>query len=175
MQSLARALERVTQAGLWVSATAILAMTVLVTLATLGRWLIGETILGADELSGYLLVTSVYMGLAYTVTSGGFIRVEVVYERLRGRSRHWANVLGHLLSTLYGGVLCVYFWQLALSSWQRGVRSIGVLEFPLYIPQAVMALGISLLTVQLLASTLQLLFTASADPRRATSERGRTA
>lgn len=154
MQLLSRLVKSLGVGGMWLSSISIVAMTCLVTVSTLGRWLFNRAILGSDEISGYLLVACVYLGLAYTLQVGGFIRIESVYGRFKPAVRRIADFVIYLLSTLYSFALTYYFWRLATQSYLRSVRSIGVLEFPLYIPQTIMALGISFLTLQLLLMTV---------------------
>ncbi|MFN0163356.1 MAG: TRAP transporter small permease subunit [Burkholderiales bacterium] len=104
----------------------------------------------ADELAGYLNVGIVFFGLAYTVREGGFIRIELLYERLRGRwlaAVRWFIVATSLLFVL----TLTFFISLHVQyAFVRDTRAISVLNTPEYIPMTIMVVGCVLLVLQLL-------------------------
>lgn len=108
----------------------------------------------ADELAGYLNVAVIFFGLAYTLREGGFIRVELLYDRLSGAWRSaakWFIVLSSLGFTLATA------WFLALHvayAYKHDTRAVSVLQTPEFLPQSIMIVGCLLVCLQLLAYVL---------------------
>lgn len=109
------------------------------------------SLLVSDEIAGYLNAALVFLGLAYTLREGGFIRVELLYDRLRGTTRQlvrWFIVLG---SFLYTAVLLYYAIAHVHYSYRTDTRAVSVIETPEWIPQLSMVIGLAVLLLQLLA------------------------
>jgi TRAP-type C4-dicarboxylate transport system permease small subunit len=95
----------------------------------------------SDELGGYMLVVIAFVSLPVCQASDSFHRVELVQSRLPPFWRAVSHVIFDLLSVAFCALL---LWQLArfeLSSYRFGDRAPTYLATPLWIPQAVMALG----------------------------------
>ena len=145
---------RLSDIGGDVAAACIVIILALVCVEVLLRNVFRSSTLIADEMSGYLNAAVLFLGLAYTLKEGGFIRVEVVYSKLRGWFGTIVKWVITLFSLLYTAVLIVYIWQHVSYSYAFNIRSPDVTETPLYIPQFVMWLGAIILGVQLLAYVL---------------------
>ena len=76
-----RALGRIVDAGLALSAIAVLAMMLLITVEVLGRNLLRVSTLVADEMSGYLLVIVTFLGILFFIIFALVIRVEELEQR----------------------------------------------------------------------------------------------
>ena len=104
-----------------------------------------------DEVCGYLNAAAVFLGLAYTLREGGFIRVELVYDRLKGGVKtavRWLIVLTGLFYVavlLYFTIVHVYYLYL------KNVKAVSVIETPEWIPQTVAIVGLAVLLLQLVA------------------------
>lgn len=163
----------VSRIGLWLSILSLVGILVIVVLAVLGRSLGLWTLLGADELSGYLLVALVFFGFAHTFRAGGFIRVDTFFRRTRGGGRRLLDVLLHLVALAFTLVFVVYLWRLVADSYRFQVTSIGLLRIPLYVPQAVVVAGAAALALQTLANLLDRLLAPVGEtpgPERGASE-----
>ena len=147
----ARALGRVADLGMAISAAAVVVMTLLITVEVVGRNLFKFSTLVADEMAGYLLVVVTFLGLASTLRSGGFIRVDTYRTRIRGRARVALDLSIYGLAAAYTAVLDRYLWRFALDSYRFNSTSIYFTQTPLWIPHSLMAVGGSLLLLELLA------------------------
>ena len=145
-----RLVHHLVQAGGVLAGVSTVLILVLVCVEVVAR-LFNHSTMVADELAGYLNAAIVFFGLAYTVREGGFIRIELVYDRLRGgwlRAARWFIVVTSLLFTL----TLTFFMALHVQyAFQKDTRAISVLATPEYIPMAVTVVGGVLLTLQLLA------------------------
>ena len=155
--------DRVAAVAAVVSGAAVVLMTVLVTVEVLSRDLFNFSTLIADEMSGYLLVALTFLGLAPTLRSGGFIRIDTYRARLQGGARQALELAIHLLALGYAVLLDWYLWWLALDAWRLGTTSIQVSRTPLWIPQMCMAVGGLLLVFDVLARLVVVLAGETAD------------
>lgn len=109
----------------------------------------------SDEMSGYLFAGIVFLGLGKTLRDRGFIRVEVIYSRLRGPILYavrWA-IVG--LSIVYIAVLQADALRQVVYLYSTNVRSDGLSETPLYIPESLMLIGWCVLLLQLLTYVIR--------------------
>lgn len=107
----------------------------------------GILIPAATEFAGYCLASAVFLGLAYTLTSGEHIRVALVLQRAPRRLRH-ALEIWCLLS---GTVICLYFaWHVVVSTYETyvfGEVGHGLIKTPLWIPQSGIAVGMTVMAI----------------------------
>ena len=104
-----------------------------------------------DEICGYLNAAAVFLGLAYTLRDGGFIRVELVYDRFKGNIKQAVRWLIVLTGTAYVAFLLYYTVLHVLYLYRRDVRAVSVIETPEWIPQSVAIVGLFVLLLQLIA------------------------
>lgn len=162
MTSLARAahavgwvVDRVGTAAMVVSALSVAVMAALVTVEVLARSFASVSTLIADEMAGYLLVVVTFFGLAESLRAGAFIRVEFIDRRLDGGVRRWLETILLVVALAYTVFVAREFWGLVLQSYRFGSTSLQVSRTPLWIPQTCMAVGTSILALQLVAETLR--------------------
>ncbi len=150
MTCIQRIIVLLTNLGLWISGIAVLFMIFLITLEVAGRKLFGFSTLVADEFSGYLLVVTTFMGGAYTLTTKGFTRMEVIYNRFKGGSRWMIDLAFNLVSLVFLMIVDYWAWVHVLSSYRSGLTSISIFQTPLYIPQLFMGIGVTFLVLQVM-------------------------
>ena len=148
------AVARISDFGGYAAALAVFIIMVLVCVEVFLRTFLRTSTLIADEMSGYLNALVLFLGLAYTLKEGGFIRVELVYVRLRGRIGMAVKLLIVLSSLGYIGIVILYMWKHIAYSYKFNITSTDVAETPLYIPQFLMWLGAVILGLQLLVYLL---------------------
>lgn len=64
------------------------------------RYFIGTNYIALEELQWHLFAVGWMIGLAYAVKLDGHVRVDVIAERLRPRTRAWIELLGLLIFVL---------------------------------------------------------------------------
>jgi len=110
----------------------------------------------ADELAGYLLVAITFLGAAYTLTMDAHVRVDTIIDRLDGNKRKGVIFVTDVISLAF---LIVYVWQayrLAIDAYVSVKISPTLLRTPIYIPQIVLPIGLTLLCLQLIAHLLKI-------------------
>jgi TRAP-type C4-dicarboxylate transport system permease small subunit len=127
-----------------------LVLIVALVLAEIGsRNLLNRSTMIADEMCGYLNVAVVFLGLAYTMHEGGFIRVELVYKTFKGAMKAIADWYNVLVSTAFALIMLYYLSRYTLYSYQNNIRSAEVTATPQYLPQLFAVAGTLLLAIYL--------------------------
>ena len=101
------------------------------------------------EIGGFLFVGAAFLALPSTLRSAGHVRVTLLLRNLRPAADRIATVLILIASA---GLAAFASWAVTIqtfASYQRGSVSFGIIPVPLWLPQAVMTVGIVLFTVAL--------------------------
>jgi TRAP-type C4-dicarboxylate transport system permease small subunit len=104
----------------------------------------------SDELGGYMLVVISFVSLSICQINNSFHHVELVQSRLSPFGRAVSHVIFNLLSLAFCALL---LWQLVrfeITSYRFDDHAPTYLATPLWIPQAVMALGAAALCFSVL-------------------------
>ena len=100
-----------------------------------------------DEISGYIMALAVTWGFAYTLSTKGHVRIDVLLPYFSERVR---RVMDFLAMGTTGFLACLFAWKvwvLVIDSWETGMRSSTYLLTPLWIPQGILGVGFTLLAV----------------------------
>lgn len=151
-----RLLDRLYLAAGAVAGLCLVIMALLILAQIVGRWF-GMVIPSTEDFSGFLLAAASFLALAYTLRSGGHIRVNLLISHLHGRMRRFIEALVLLLALLLVGYAAWSALLLVIESFQFNELSQGYIPVPLWIPQTPMAVGLLILEVALLDESILLL------------------
>ena len=140
----------------------VVAIFVLMMLLSAGRPL-GLNIPAGDELIAWCMAATAFLGLAHTFRSGEMIRVGLITDRLRGRSRWWFEMFSLVIGVGFVGFFAWHAVQLTYDSWRFNDMSQGVVAIPLWIPQTGYAAGLVILFIAFLDEFIHVL--RGGDPR----------
>lgn len=135
-------------------------LAIFITADVLGRGSGGFYSGATDEIAGYAMSLAVTWSLAYTLTIDKHVRVNLLLTVVPARIARWLDWLALALLTTFAIMLAYNCWFLASESFEFNSRSPGVLQTPIGVPQAAMALGFTVLGVQ----GLIMLLYATVDP-----------
>ena len=142
---LGRILDTAYLAGGYFSAACLVAIVILIALKWSAR-VFGVTFSAGSDFAGYTMAAASFTAFAYTLNNGAHIRVTLGLNAL-GRFRRvgeiWCFLAGAVLTSWIAREACVF----ALKSFERGYKAIAPHATPLWIPQALMALGAILLAI----------------------------
>ena len=138
------------------AAVALILIGVFVLAQVLGR-LVGVSVPGTDDLAGYAMASSAFLGLAHTFNRGAHVRVTLLLDQLAPARQRYLEAIALLLSTVIVGFLLWYTLDLAIESAVIGEVSVGLLRIPTVIPQGFMSLGVGALFIALLDALVSLL------------------
>ena len=119
------------------------------------RHIFNNPTIWADEVSCYLLVGITFLGAAYTLNMGGHIHVETLVVRLKPKIRKRLEFITDVLSLAFLVVLVRQAYWLVKDSYVSNKISATLLRTPLYLPQLLLAIGLTWLCLQLLVHVLR--------------------
>ncbi|MBV9457151.1 MAG: TRAP transporter small permease [Bradyrhizobium sp.] len=145
-----RMLSLINKILVFLAALALIAACGVLSYSVLGRALFHAANYWQDEAAVFLLVGATFMTSAYVQSQRGHIGIEAfvgLLSPLANRIRLWLVDVASLL-------FCAFFtwksWTLTYEAWDEGQVSNSMWSPPLDIPYGLMALGMTLLCVQLL-------------------------
>ena len=122
---------------------------VLVVTGVIGRYILNLAILFIDEYTGYLLVLTTFLGLAYTLRTDGHIDVDLVVRHLPPRIKSGFRIVTTSIALVLTILLTIYTGDKTWSAYRMGSIATSPLETPLFVPQLVIPIGFGLLAVSL--------------------------
>lgn len=141
---------RLARLGVRIGGLMILFSAVMVCLDVLSRRLLGVTMSGSDEVSGYLFAVATALSMPYALLNRANVRIDAAYNLMSIRLRYLLDLFGLLLLTVFAGFVT---WRAALAvqvTWINGSRAITPLQTPLILPQSAWLAGWLLLCLCLL-------------------------
>ena len=132
------------------ASAAVLAMAFLIPIDVLGRYLFGKPTLIAVEVSGYLLVGLVFLGLVYTAHVNRNITVDLLTDRLRPVVRKKLRDTVTICTALFSAWLAWFTLAPVRMDFSLGTTSLTGTAIPIWVPSAMIPLGFLLLSVKLL-------------------------
>jgi TRAP-type C4-dicarboxylate transport system permease small subunit len=145
------------------SAVALIAACIILSYSVLGRALFHSPNYWQDEAAVFLLVGATFMTSAYVQSQRGHVSIEAFVGLLSAR----ANAVRLWLVDVASLAFCAFFawksWTLAHEAYVDGQVSNSMWSPPLAIPYVLMALGMTLLCLQLL---LQVIIPLTSGARR---------
>lgn len=118
----------------------------------------GVTVPAADEFAGYAMAGSFALMLGPSLRRGAHIRVGIVIERLHGTARRAMELVCLAFAAALSGYFAFHWSRMTWQSYDFGDLSQGVVPIPLWIPQAVMAVGLVVLAIAFLDDLVTVAF-----------------
>lgn len=140
-------------------AACFITLIVVLVVIRIGSRLTGIYVPGLSEGAGYCLAIAGSLGLAYTFGEHGHIRVEMLIERLRRKTRFRFEIFVLAVATTFASYIAMYTIKLAYVSYLYDERSSKSDELLLLIPQIPFALGFTVFAVCLFHTLILAIFT----------------
>ena len=130
------------------SAVAIVAAAGVLTYGVVVGHIIGRAVLWQDEVTIFLIAGATFVSCAQVQANRGHIGIEVLADFLSPR----VNELRHRLIDVVVLCFCIFFawksWGLLAEAWEEGQTSHSAWGPPMWIPYALLTLGMALLSLQ---------------------------
>ncbi len=108
---------------------------------------VGINIPAGDDFASWCMAALAFLGLAHTFRSGEMIRVGLLIDRFRGRTRRVFEILSLTLGLAFVGFFAWHAVRLTYDSWRFNDMAQGVLAVPLWIPQLGYSTGLVILFI----------------------------
>ncbi|WP_019142598.1 TRAP transporter small permease [Noviherbaspirillum massiliense] len=139
---------------LGLSMVAMVLTSIVLTYSVVTRYFFSAPTDWQDEASVFMLVGVTFFCSAYVQSYRGHIGIEALAPLLPPA----VNAVRLLLVDVFSFAFCAFFswksWTLFHEAWRDGQTTSSTLAPPLWIPYSMMALGMTLLTVQILVQVL---------------------
>lgn len=130
------------------------AMAVLISAEVVLRSFFSTTMYFTDEFSGYMVLAIFALGSGYAMDRNMLLSVEMVYHRASRRVQAvMARIFG-VLSLIFCLLVDWQMWRLMAKSLNSGIHANTLTATPLWMPQAIIVLGMIVLTLVVLKKTI---------------------
>ena len=140
------------------SRVAVMAMTALVLVQVVLRYVFNVPLVWVEEMTVFLMIWMAFMGAAVGVRRGGHIAMTLLVDRLPARL---ARVCLHATTLAIVGFAAVVAWQGLLLAFSVGNQRSAALGLPMTFPYLIVPLGAILIILQAFANAI--------DPPRSTA------
>jgi len=134
----------------YISAIFVLFAVVIIVISVFMRRVLNSPLIFGEDLSSYILLGMVFLGLAYTMMTEGHVRVDLVISKVSEKTYVILEKVFNILGALYALILFVGSFLLIRHFYMKHTIS-PVLEVPLYIPGILLVLGSFALLLQMVA------------------------
>ncbi len=132
-------------------------ITVIVCIDVASRGLFNRSIQGASEFVVLLLVALVFLGFAGAEAKGENFSVTILVHALRPGVQRALKGVTSLISLVAVGLLAWTSWSRAIVATRAGEESYGTIAFPVWPSRLLIAFGLTMLALQLIAGLLDIL------------------
>ena len=135
--------------AVWGGGTMIFLAAIIVSVDVIARKVLGISLGGADELSGYAFAIGTTWALAFTLLRRANVRVDALYQHLPNKVCAMLDLLALVALGTFATLLARYGFEVAAESFTRNAMSNTQLKTPLWIPQGMWFLGLALFVITL--------------------------
>jgi len=130
-------------------------MMVIIGYDVLMRHIFDDPTIWADEISCYLLVGITFLGAAYTLSMNGHVRIETITDRLSPKVKRYLEFITDVASLAFLVIFTRQAYWLVKDSLVSVKISATLLRTPLYLPQLMLAIGLTWFYLQMLVHILR--------------------
>jgi TRAP-type C4-dicarboxylate transport system permease small subunit len=151
---LAAALGVFHRVAVWLAMVALVVTSVILTYSVVVRYFFHQPTDWQDEASVFMLVGVIFLCAGYVQSLRGHIGIEALAGILPAALNRARLFVCDLLSFVFCAFFAWKSWTLFHEAWVDGQTTSSTFAPPLWIPYSMMALGMSVLTLQLLVQVL---------------------
>jgi TRAP-type C4-dicarboxylate transport system permease small subunit len=146
---LAKSLNWVNRQVLWLSMLALVLTSCVLTYSVVTRYFLKIATDWQDEASVFMLVGAMFMCTGYVQSLRGHVGIEALATILPAGVNRVRMILMDIFSTLFCSFFSWKSWTLFHEAWSEGHTTSSSFAPPLWIPYGMMAVGMTLLALQL--------------------------
>jgi TRAP-type C4-dicarboxylate transport system permease small subunit len=135
----------------------LLAAIAVLTFIQIGGRMLGYLVSTGTEFAGFCMAASIFLALAWTLRSGGHIRVTLAVRMLPPAARRGMEIWCLAVAALATGLFAYSSVGMTWDSYRFGDVSVGLVPVPLWIPQLAMAFGTLLFEIALIEQLILVL------------------
>ncbi|MEV9640783.1 TRAP transporter small permease subunit [Mammaliicoccus sciuri] len=156
MAPIKKGFEKIEKICLVLSAAALFIMMVWIFADVIMRYFFNSPIAGTMEItSEYFMVIIVYLGISYTLKHNGHVKVDLLESKLSKSFKVALSIFKDLLVLIILGLMLVSNINLFFDYYERGITSVGSIEYLLAPAFLVMALGVLMVIARLIFNVVE--------------------
>jgi TRAP-type C4-dicarboxylate transport system permease small subunit len=136
------------------SGICVLVMTLTIVIDITGRTFFSRPLEGSLELNEMLMVLTLFLGLAWTQSQRGNVKIEVFTSRLSLKHARAVNLVVWIISLVYCSLITIGGTVEALHSTRIREAVWGIVRFPVWPGKIIVALGCFLLCIQFIVDII---------------------
>lgn len=153
-RTVAKLYEGVLSASKWLAVLMVLVLTVIMLREVIGRYFFDAPSGWVNEIAGYLVAGTVFLGAAYALRNGHMISISLLVDKLPPRAYRFVVGIGLLVSFMALLVAIYYVGDYVFNNYLIDRRSNTQLRVPLWMPQSVMFVGLVIVAVEMLRQAI---------------------
>ncbi len=138
-----------------VGAVVVIVIMLLTVLDVVGRNLLNRPLPGAYEITEFMLVAAVFLGLALVQAHKRHIQIEFISVRLAPKPQAVLRTVIYLVCLVTFGLIVFQGGRMTYEAWQTGAISEGIVPFPLWPANALIPIGSMAVCFRILIQLIQ--------------------
>ena len=151
-----RAIDRISSFAGVIASAALAVMTVIVCYEVISRYIFNAPTTWVTEVSTYLFVAVVFLGLAEAQRANAHIQVEILVDRLGKEDRAFIELVGLWLGVLFVIIAAWHSARFTFQEYIHDARDWGLLGTPQWLPQVPLTIGYMLFVAAILRDIFRL-------------------
>ena len=140
-------IRKVNTACLALACVMIAGMAVFTLWEAVTRYFFRQPAMWTYPIVSYMLLYSIYLGVAYALQRGRHVSVDFVLEMVPARARRIMERIAHLLGLTFAVIFLIQTWRLFTRHAAEGQKDISALSLPLAPASAILVIGMALLAI----------------------------
>ena len=155
LERFAEITHRTSVGGGWIAIVAMWSLTGLMAAEIISRTFFQKSFIITLEVSQWLLLTLVMMGVAWTLKAEGHVRIGLLSSHLSPRNQSWLLVCLSAIGTAVFAFAAVYAWQGLVSHFVMGTKTATAVRLPLWWGWSPLFVGSALLAFQFVGTLVE--------------------
>lgn len=158
IQRIHRKMESISGNLSYIGIIALFAMMLLTTVDVIGRYFFNKPVLGAFELTEFLVLILIFSFLASSQAKKSHVAVDLAFEHLPRRLRAIIDVFNHLLCLVFMSLITYrgYVRAFEIKEFGEATSNLGIIKYPFAF---FVVFGCAALSIEYLRDLIRLLFT----------------
>jgi TRAP-type C4-dicarboxylate transport system permease small subunit len=141
--------DLISKLAAYVAVLMLLLLTLLIFVSIIARSFFNNPLSFTEEVSAYLSVGIIALGLAHTLKEKGHIQVQIISSHFPSKLKRILDPILVIIGFAWAVPLAVGALQFWYRNWTEEVTSWGGLQIPVWIPSLVLPLGCFILLLQM--------------------------
>ena len=140
----------------WISCICVFFMMLLTTVDVVLRYIFNSPLIGAYEVSEFMMVIIVFFSMAYTQFRKGHVAVDILVSRLSQRKQALVDLFNHVVTIV---ILLLITWRSSLTALELAdtMETTGTVPIPVFPFQFVVAFGCLAMGIELIRDCIKII------------------